>query len=116
MTTDFYRFIYFQAQKLRGEDVTSAYRELKQSLHRSEEELILCQNARIKELLLYAVTNVPYYQDRYRKWSQDISQVSVEEVKSLMNELPVLYKRDILSERERFYSKNKSEGKSKIFC
>ena len=119
MNHAFARQLYFITQAIRGEPARTAYNELLRTERESRENLEALQFERLKKLLLFAYTNVPFYTSRFIACGFDPHGFSsVTDLKRI----PVLTKKDIQDSKKalfpardrRKYTKSSSSGSTAI--
>jgi phenylacetate-CoA ligase len=87
------RNLYFSLQRIRGEPVGNALRDVRQTEFLSLTELQTLQAKRQLEQLRFVLRHVPYYQEKYRSFTGLIETVKEwDEVNQLMIQLPTLEK------------------------
>jgi len=79
-------------ERIKGHDTIDIYRFLQSTQFLTRDELIELQCQKLKNLLIYASENVPYYKKIFREWNIDASSINnIDDLSSL----PLLTKDDI---------------------
>ncbi|MBI5296393.1 MAG: phenylacetate--CoA ligase family protein [Chloroflexi bacterium] len=99
--------LYLGLQALRGEPVATALADVYRTEFMPLEQLRAVQAERMKEQIRFAVRNVPYYQEMYVPYAEQIEKLEGwEDVQALMERLPAVEKEDVLQRPERLTARN----------
>jgi len=105
MNNNLGRFIYYGLQYLRQEPVNKVLKGIKETEFLPSEGLRNNQFQRLKNLLQYAISYVPYYKTNYQMFSKDIYNInSWDDAKKVMQEIPLLDKDVVRNNKSLFTS------------
>ena len=103
------RGLYFLLQRLRREPVAAALRDVRASEFLDRDALRALQAERLLSLLRIAVDRVPFYQETYAAYREEIDRArSWRDATRLMRRLPILDKATVRRESERLHAPSDS--------